>query len=279
VFVTHHFRFAVCGTALVAGLWYFATAAAAPTLPAATQKKVIEADIATIKQQLKYVIENPTELNAKAAAWTAKSLAMSLALNAEATGDTALRDQALKIVESSKKLSAAVKPRPAMRDAKAVVDSAKAIADLADKLAHKPGKAPLAPGEAYKQSDKYDYDLWQIMTPFRPSDRGGTNIEKDIRDMLNKAAPLKVDPAAVEILAARTVAIGEMAFHYPNDKAKMNAANTKEWEKLSRDMVGISQKIVAEASKGKGASEKELLKLLDNLNNNCYKCHSEYRDE
>jgi hypothetical protein len=276
VFVTHHFRFAVCGTALVAGLWYFATAEAAPTLPATTQKKVIEADIATIKQQLKYVIEQPTELNAKAAAWTAKTLAMSLALNAEATGDAALRDQALKIVEASKKLSAAVKPRPTMRNATEVVDSAKAVAALADKLASKPGKAPLPAGNAHTQSEKYDYDLWQIMTPFRPSDRGGTNIEKDIRDMIKDK---KADPAVVELLAARTISIGEFALHYPNDKAKVNDANKKEWAQLTKDMMDISQKLATEAGKGKKADEKELLKLLDNLNNKCYKCHSEYRDE
>ena len=276
--MSHHFRTAVCGTALVAGLWYFSTAGAAPTLPAPTQKKVIEADIATIKQQLKWIAEMPMELNAKAAAWTVKTLALSLALNAEAAGDAGLRDQALKVAEASKKLGAAVKPRPNMRVEKDVVESAKAVADLADKLAFKPGKAPLPAGNAHKQADKYDFDLWQIMTPFRPGDRGGTNIEKDIRDMLKKPGGLKVDPAAVEILAARTIAIGEMALHYPNDKAKMNANNAKEWEKLTRDMMDISQKIATEAAKPK-ADEKELLKLLDALNNNCYKCHSEYRDE
>ena len=282
--MTHLFRLAVCATALVAGLWFFSGAAAAPPeLPKATYKKVIEADIALMKQQLDWIEKNWDDANAKAAARTVKTVAVMLVTNAETTGDAALRDQALKIAESTGKLADAVKPRPAMRVEKAVKDEAKALAALAAKLEFKPGAAPLKPTEPHKMKD---FDLEHVMTPFRPGmdpdggNRGGANIEKDIRDMVAKdRPPLKVDPAAVEILAARTALIGEFAIHYPNEKAKVNAANTKEWNELSKATIELSQKIAAEAGKGKGANDKEIVKMLDQLNGKCYKCHSVYRDE
>ena len=278
MFVTRQFRIAICGTALVAGLWYLTGATAAPTLPKDTYKKQIDADVAAVKAQLKWIAENPKDANAKSAARTVKTAAMLLVLNAEATGDAALRDQALKLAEVSNKLADTVKARPAMRVEKDVLDAVMAASVEADKLTHKPGASPLKAGDGYKDA-KYNFDLEHAMTPFRPGDRGGMNIEKDIRDMVKKDNALKVDPAAVELLAARTALIGEFAIAYPNDKAKMNPANQKEWNKITTEMIEISQKIAAEAGKGKGANEKELVKMLDVLNNKCYKCHSDFRDE
>jgi hypothetical protein len=275
--VTYQFRLAVCGTALVIGLSYFAGVfAAAPSLPKETQKRQADADIAMVKQQLKFIAENPKEFNAKAAAWTVKTLAFTLAMNAEAAGDAALRDHALKVAEASVKLSETVKARPTMRDEKAVLAAAKETAALADKMTFKPGSAPLAAAKAFKM-DKYEFDLWQVMTPFRPGDRGGTNIEKDIRDMVKKDNPLKIDPAHVEILAARTASIGNFILEYPNDKAKVKGA--AEWKQLTTDMMRISEQLAAEAGKGATADEKKLLTMIDALNGKCYKCHSEFRDE
>jgi hypothetical protein len=282
--VTHLFRLAVCATALVTGLWYFSGATAAPpTLPKDTYKKVIEADIKLMKDNLDWIAKNWEDANAKAAARSVKTLAVMLVTNAETTGDQALRDQAMKIAESAGKLEAAVKPRPAMRVQKTVEDEAKALAELAGKLSSKPGAAPLKPTDPHKMKD---FDLEHVMTPFRPGmdpeggNRGGANIEKDIRDMVAKdRPPLKVDPAAVEILAARTALMLEYAIHHPNDKAKVNPGNEAEWAKLSKDSVELSQKIAAEAAKGKSADTKEIVKMLDALNGKCYKCHSVYRDE
>ena len=277
--MTYPFRLAVCGTALAAGLWFLAGATAAPpTLPKETYKRVVEADIAKIKEHLKFIAAEPLEFNAKAAAWSVKTIAFTLVLNAEASGDAALREQALKVAEASVKLSEAVKPRPTMRNKDAVVASAKEVAALADKLAFKPGNAPLKPMPFFKD-EKYGFDLWQAMTPFRNGDRGGSNIEKDIRDYVRKDNPVKLSPAEVEILAARVVTIGEFALAYPNDKANVNDGNKKEWKKLSEEMMEIGKQLAAEAGKGKQANEKELHKMLDALNGKCYKCHSDFRDE
>jgi hypothetical protein len=275
--VTYHFRLAVCGTALVAGLWFLTgVSAAPPVLPKATYKKVVEADIGLLKQQLKWIEENAEDANAKAAARTVKTAAVMLATNAETTGDQALRDQAMKIAEATDKLAATVKPKPKERDLKAVVAEAKAVAALASKLEFKPGAAPLKPTEPHKMKD---FDLEQAMTPFRLGDRGGANIEKDIRDMIKKESPLKVDPAAVEVLAARTALIAEFTLNFPNEKARVNDANKAEWAKLTKDTLEISKKIAEEAAKGKAAKEQDIIKMLDALNGKCYKCHSTYRDE
>jgi hypothetical protein len=278
--VTHLFRAAVCGTALATGVWFFSGATAAPpALPKATYKKAVEADITLLKQQLDWIAKNPADANAKAAARTVKTLAVMLATNAETTGDAALREQSVKIAEASDKLAAVVKPRPAMRDEKAVVDEAKAVAALASKLEFKPGAAPLKGTDPHKMKG---FDLEHVMTPFRPGmdpdggNRGGANIEKDIRDAVKEK---KVDPAAVEILAARTAVIGEYTLAYPNEKATVNPANKKEWETLTKDMMDISKKLSEEAAKGKGASDKALLTMLGSLNDKCYKCHSTFRDE
>ncbi|HSQ55423.1 MAG TPA: hypothetical protein VLM40_06730 [Gemmata sp.] len=277
--MTHHFRIAVSATALAAGLWYFTSAAAAPPmLSKDCYKRLIEGDIAQVKTQLKWISANPEDFNAKAAAWTVKTLAFTLVSNAEATGDSALRDESLKLVEATTKLSDSVKPRPKMRVIKDVVDRAQKASAIAEKLAFKPGPSPLQATEPYK-IEKYDYELAQVMTLFRPSDRGGTNIEKDIRDMIKKDNPLKVNPAAVELLASRTASVGYLIHAFPNDKAKAKPNDLKEWNQLTKDMVEISQKIAAEAAKGTSANDKELVKMLDALNGKCYKCHSDYRDE
>jgi hypothetical protein len=194
------------GTVLFAGLWFLAGANAAPPLLKDTYKKVAEADIAQLKKTLA-TCEGDASM-AKRYGPTAKSLAMILATYGEITGDTALKDQALKVAEAvgGKKY-----------------DTASA---LAKNLAVKPGAAPLPPSGLAKLGK---YSLDEVMSPFRGGAVGGLNIEKGIRSL--RDGKMDVIPADVDVLAARTAILLDYATTMPNDKASTNKANTAKWEK------------------------------------------------
>ena len=240
--------------ALLAGLFFLTTAAAAPpALPAETYKKAAEADITQLKEHLKTCDTEPTQ--AKRFGPTAKSLAMILAMYAEATGDAPLRDGALKVADAIAK-----------KDYKGAGEAAKGL------VAKGTGK-PLASGGL---EGKAKFGLEEVMSPFRGSRVGGLNIEKDMRDMMKGTTP--IDASALQVLAARTAVLGEYSVAFPNEKATINAANKAKWEKWSRDMTDISKKLDAEAAKGKGADSKEIIKMLKLLDAKCSDCHNEFRD-
>jgi hypothetical protein len=241
------------GAALVAGLGFLTGAVAAPTLPPGTYKKTAEADIAQLQQHIATCIADPKD--ARRYGPTAKSMAMMLAMYGEATGDSALKAGALKVAEAIAK-----------KDFNAAAADAKG-------LKVKPGGKALAPD---KLQDKAKYELDEVMSPFRSERVGGLNLEKDMRDFMNGKMP--IDPAALEILGTRTAVLADYAAHKPNDKASVNAANKQKWEKWSKDTADLAGKIVAEAAKGKGASEKELIKTLKALDAKCTDCHNEFRD-
>jgi hypothetical protein len=253
--VTTQLRLLVGGTALVAGLGYLAGAfAAPPALSKDTYKKVAEADIAQLQKTLATCESDAS--SAKRYGPTAKSLAMMLALYGEASGDKALKDQALKVADAvgAKKFDAA--------------------SAAAKSLAVKPGTKSLEPGNLAKLGK---YNLDEVMSPFRGGTVGGLNIEKDIRSL--RDAKMPVVPADVEVLAARAAILLDYATIMPNDKATVNKANTAEWEKLSKDSIEIAKKISDEAAKGKGANEKEIVKLIKSLDAKCVVCHNKFRDD
>lgn len=253
-FVTTQLRLLIGGTALVAGLWYFASANAAPPLSKETYKKVAEADIAQLQKTLA-TCENDASM-AKRFGPTAKSLAMMLAMYGEASGDKGLKDQALKVVGAV--------------SAKKYADASAA----AKALAVKPGTAQLAGSDLIK-AGKYALD--EAMSPFRGGTVGGLNIEKDIRSIRDEKMP--VNPADVEILAARTAVLLEYAAAMPNDKATTKMESTKEWEKYSKDSIDLTKKITDEAAKGKTANAKEIVKMIKALDAKCVQCHQKFRDD
>jgi cytochrome c556 len=252
--VTTQLRLMAGGTAVVAGLWFLTAAGAAPVLPKDTYKKVVEADIAQLQKCIATCAEDAKE--AKRFGPTARSLAMMLAAYGEATGDANLKTDALKIADTLGK------------------KDWKGAGDLAKKLAAKGGNTPLKSGELYKMSK---YSLDEVMSPFRGGTVGGMNIEKDIRSIRDKKIP--IDPAAVELLAARTAIISDFATHFPNDKATVSKAKTDQWTQFSKDTLELSRKLVDEAAKGKGASEKEIVRLVGLIDAKCVNCHKEFRDD
>jgi hypothetical protein len=149
--------------------------------------------------------------------------------------------------------------------------------DLSKKLAVKAGKGKVGPLAKPLKSD--EAMLAAVMSPFRGGSVGGLNIDRDIKDMTKSMNATKIDPAAVEILGVRSAVINAYGFHYPNDKARVNDANKKLWEKWSSESTDLSMQITAEAGKGVTADNGVLKNLLTNLNARCTDCHNKFRDE
>ena len=252
--MTTQLRVFAGATALAAGLWFLSAAAAAPpALAKDTYKKAAEADIAQLQKHIDHILSTPADT--KRYAPTARGLAMMLAMYGEASGDAALRDDALKVAEVLGK-----------KDFKAAGDQAK-------KLAFKGGAGPLKATELWTM---HKYSLDEVMSPFRGGMVGGANIEKDIRAI--RDGKIAVDPAAVEILAARTAVISDYAAHFPNDKALVNDQNKADWIKLSKDALDLSKKLADEAAKKK-PDEREIVKTIKALDAKCVVCHNKYRDD
>lgn len=249
--MTTRIRLTVGSIALLAGACSIAHAAA-PALPAESYKKAAEADLAQLKKHLETCDAEPAQ--AKRFGPTAKAVALMVALYGEATGDEALRDGGVKAAEAIAK-----------KDYKG------ALAAVKD-LAPKGGSKALADGKVHS---KAKFGLEEAMSPFRGGKVGGLNIEKDIRDAMKSGT---ADPAALQLLAVRTAALGEFTAAFPNDKAKTNKGNEAKWDKWSKDMVDLSKKIDAEAAKGKAADAKEIVKTLKLLDAKCSDCHNEFRD-
>jgi hypothetical protein len=251
-------RLTAGGSALLVGLWFLSAAPGAPELPKDTYKKLIESDIANLQKHLDHIVsslaENPKEANRHGP--TTRGLAMLLAACAEATGDEALRNDALKIAEVLGK------------------KQWKEAAELAKKLAAKPGTAPLKASNLHAM---HKFGLDEVMSPFRGSTVGGMNIEKDIRALRDKK--VAVEPAAVELLAARVGVLCDYASHFPNDKAAMSKAKTDQWLKMCKDSMDLSKRLVAESSKGKAGNLAEITKLVTSLDAKCVSCHKEFRDD
>ena len=256
--MTNQLRVIAGASVLVVGLCFLSVAPGAPDLPKDTYKKVIEADIAELQKHLDHIVsnlaENPKEANRHGP--TTRGLAMMLAAYGEASGDENLRSDSLKVAEVLGK------------------KQWKEAAEMAKKLSSKPGNAAAKPGNLHTM---HKFGLDEVMSPFRGGTVGGMNIEKDIRALRDKKVP--IDPAAIEILAARVGVLSDFAVHFPNDKAGVNKAKTDQWVKMCKDTIDLSKKLAGEAGKGKGANQSELTKLVTAIDAKCVSCHKEFRDD
>jgi cytochrome c556 len=252
---------ALCSVFSVAVAFLAATAQAENTTPAAdSYKKAAEADVKFLQTRL-------GELAQKQAAGEnllqghikpALGVALLLAAYGDALGDSTLKGNALKIIEAI--------------NAKKFQDAN----TLAKNLTVKPGQSGKL--DALPKPLQPDAMLEAVMNPYRLSKVGGLNIEKDIRDMIKGNNPLKIEPAAVEVLAIRTAVLSAYASHYPNPEAQKTPADKKQWEKWSLESVELSHQLAAEAAKGSTADETKMKKLLTGINNTCNQCHEKYRD-
>lgn len=261
--MTHPLRTLVGCAALAVGMWAITTPASAdpPALPANSYKKAAEADIKFLQTRLAELAKKKAAGEKLLQGQIKPALGISLLLSAygDALGDAALKGDALKIADAIDKGN--------FQNADA----------LAKKLTVKPG----APGKlgALPKPFKAELMLESVMSPFRGSSVGGMNIERDIRDMIKGKGAAKIDPADVEILAVRSAVINAYGAHSPNDKASVNDANKKLWEKWAKEATDTSSQLAAEAAKGAKADEGKLKKMLTNLNARCSDCHEKFRDE
>lgn len=228
--------------------------AAPPQLSRGTYERLAAADIAQLQGSIARCQENAAE--ARRNLPTARAIAMLLALEAEALGDANLQRQALQIAEVLNKKDFAGADK------------------LAKTLKVNPATAPLAGQPLHKLTD---FHLEEVMSPYRLARSGGLNIEKDIRDWSKKG--VKLDSAAVEILAARTALLSAYTVHLPNDKADVNKANLEQWQKYSQDLIDLSRQLAEEAAKGKSANGNAMSSLLSKINNKCADCHNKFRDD
>ncbi|MDY3554102.1 cytochrome c [Gemmata sp. JC717] len=265
--MTYSLRLVVGCAALAAGLWTLAGngTAGTPGLPTDSYKKAAEADLKFLQKRLSELAksEEPSVRSAKPAV----AVTLLIAAYADVLGDKALKDDVLKVGEAinAKKY----------KDADA----------LAQKLAIKPGSGKaggeLPKLEAFEKAK--DKDVTYLPTTMKlfsnttvlklPS---GMNIEKDLKDWTAKGSAVKLDPAAVELLAVRSAVLNEYAHDYPNEKARTSPQNLKEWQKFSKDSVDLSKDLIAEATK-KAPDFKALRTKLTALEATCTNCHGKYR--
>jgi cytochrome c556 len=244
-------------------LWAITPSAVAetPELPTNAYKKTADADLKFLQDRLSTLAKKQAAGDKILDGQMKPALGVALMLSAygDALGDPALKADAIKVAEAINK------------------KEFKEAEGLAKKLTVKPGKAG-KPGPLPKPF-KDELMLAAVMNPFRGSTVGGLNIDREIKDMTKTMNPAKIDVPAVEILAVRSAVINAYGFHYPNQKATVNDANKKLWEKLSAESVDLSKQIVTEAGKGNKADEKKIRTLLTNLNARCTDCHNKFRDD
>ncbi len=258
--------------ALAAGLWLVTGSAPAgtPDLPKDSYKKAAEADLKFLQARLDELAKSdePTARSARPAV----AIALLLAAYADVLGDATLKADVIKVADAV--------------DAKKYKDASA----MANKLTIKPGTGKpggalpkFAAYEAKKtEGDKQMMYLSTTMKIFSNTQvlkiPAGLNIEKDLKDWTAKGGtPVKLDPAAIEILAVRSAVVNEYALHNPNEKANNSPKNLKEWQDFSKQSVELSKELAAEAGKGKGADLPTLRKKLTLLEATCTNCHGKYR--
>lgn len=254
--MTNRIRLTAGGAVLAAGLWFLATATAAPpALSKDSYQKAIKAEIAFLQTKLGDLAADPVKN--RGAIRTVKAASMYLVIYAEAVKDDSLKSQALKVAAEIEK---AADPKGA-KDWKPALEAAKALS------------APKA--DAAAKGPK-SFTLEDVMSPFRVAKAGGMNIEADMKGALKSG---KIDPAEAELIGVRSAVIAEYTTGMPNDKASTNKAMKDKWERWSKDMSVASKELTDEAAKGKAADEKKLIATLKKLDASCINCHNDFRNE
>lgn len=259
--MTKPFRSLAGGAALAAGLLLVGTAGAGtPDLPVESYKKAADADLKVLQSRLDELAAGQPDKTAKKTA----TIALLLAAYADVLGDPAFKADVLKVGEAVQ------------------AKNYKEAAGAAKKLTLKPGSGKAGgdlpkfePFEASK--DKSGLYLAATMHLYANKAPGGLNIQKDLRDWTSKTNPVKLDPAAIELLAVRSAVLNEYALQYPNEKAAVKPENLKEWQKWSKDSLAVSKELIAESTK-KTPDPKVLRAKLSALDAACSNCHNKYRD-
>jgi len=181
-----------------------------------------------------------------------KSVAMTIALNAQnlAQGDKAeamagTRDAAIKIA------TVLSKEEPDWDKA------AKEFEGIAG--AKGDGKAKI------KFDEAAGFDLQELMTVFKPKNRGGRGLENTLQEQVKAAKDAKAIgelAQSIALLLTGTMDLGP---------------NAKKWTAHAQDMQKAGAELADEAAKGAKADKATLTKLLKAVELNCTNCHKDFR--
>ena len=146
----------------------------------------------------------------------------------------------------------------------------KTAAGLADKLS----AAGAKPDPAMKKvtlAGMHKFDLNELMSQFRPGDRGGLNVEKDIKEGAKKGLPAQQAYA----IANRVQVIADYTDQMlPEDLG--GAKKTKpNWLRFNKDMRSAATDLAAAAKANNAAKIKS---ALDKLDRSCVACHDVFRE-
>jgi soluble cytochrome b562 len=176
------------------------------------------------------------------------------------------------------------------QEAKEAVAAKEDVKALADKAAKANWDDLSKAGQELAKKKKYE--LLDVMTSFKPRRPGGKvsgigvgakpgsvtpdGIEAQVINLSRRvvAANLKNDKDLIR-MAEQTEAVASISTHMPNELARKNAANMKEWQKWSKDMYDHAQAL----RKALGAKNPAQVKAAaQKLNGTCNECHTKYRD-
>jgi hypothetical protein len=235
------------GTILLCYMALVGPTTAKDPLPESGGVKQLEADI-------KYLV---TGLNGKKknALSPLKSMTMLIAINAQNQTDgtdgekmAGVRDQALKVMAALAKSEAdwetAIKEAEAMSGAKGDVK------------------------KVIKLQEQNEFDIHELMTVFKPKNRGGRGLEQEV---LNFSKSIS-DPKTTIETANLVILIGQ--YSELMTPADTSDANKKKWLEWSQEMQKFGQEAAEAGLKGDKAAA---VKKFQAINKNCTDCHNVFK--
>jgi hypothetical protein len=184
----------------------------------------------------------------------AKILALVIGLNAQATGDMALHEQAGKVLA-------------ALTDDK-TADAKKAAAGLDS--ASGPGKSTDLVKHLFDAASK-DWDIDLTMQLFKTPRAGGLGIESKIKKWAEDGVKAG-DLAAIANAAQKSAIIGLSAEKMDPPQAKKQFK--ADWEKYSKDLQAASADAISAAGKKDTAAAKTAIERMDKA---CTACHEKFK--
>jgi hypothetical protein len=236
--------------AVVASLFAAGGTAAKDPLPEGAAAAQLTADAAYLQTGL--------GKKAKNAVTPLKSTAMLIALNAQnqlggKDGEkmAGARDAALKV-------AAALSKTEPDWDA-----AAKAAAEITT------GKGDAK--KTVKLHEQNEFDVHDLMTVFKPKNRGGRGLEDDIR----KGSKTGADPKATAEMGVLVHLIGQYTEAMaPKDEG---ADKQKKWTEWAKEMQKLGKEAAEEGLKGAKADKAAITKKLLAVDANCTACHNVFK--
>ena len=233
---------------LAAGVGFVGSSVAKDPLPEGSGAKQLDADIKYLQTTLAGKKKNSVS--------PLKSTAMLIALNAQNQTDGAdaekmagVRDQAVKVATALSK--------------------ADADWDTAIKEAAAMGTAKGDAKNALKLQDLNEFDVHELMTVFKPRNRGGRGLEEDVIKY-SKSAP---DPKVAVEVGNLVALIGQYTELMP--PADASEANKKKWIDWSKEMQKVGKEAAEAGLKG---DKPTLVKKFMSVDKNCKDCHNVFKN-